>query len=98
MSDDVETLAEATAELLAAQMKAQGNVIVALLSILVKQGILSVETVEAELLNGLEQTYQSIKPSDLSDDPGGERREVAMGLQLVRLIRSRLFPTDSDPS
>jgi len=91
MNDDVLKLAEATGDLLAAHMKVQASVVVALFSTLVRHGVLSAETVETEILTVLEEMYQSPPAPDREADHDADQREAEAGVQLIGLIRRRLF-------
>jgi hypothetical protein len=89
MSGDLEKLAETVGKVVAANMKAQASVMVAVLSTSVKQKLLSVEIVENQILKALRESYESL--SKKSAPESADKDEAEAALQLVGIIRQRLL-------
>jgi hypothetical protein len=75
---------------------ASASVLTALIDALIRHGVLSPQTVETEVLDGLQKTFQSIDQSPVkvgtaSEDDLQEALKARATLRLVAEIRSNLF-------
>ena len=98
--DDREMLTEVVALYLAAHMKAQAALTMALVAILIQKGVLTEQIVRAELLGVLEEvvraTLESLQATN-PDEARASRIEAETLRQVVDWIRQRLFPADDTP-
>jgi nucleotide-binding universal stress UspA family protein len=95
--DEAVAIAKMTGAEIAAVMAALSGVLTSLISLLVKQGHLSSESVQKEWLDSLEEIYRSPKKYDFETEKDAGELESQRGLQLIALLRSRLFGDGSVP-
>jgi len=98
--DDREMLTEVVALYLAAHMKAQAALAMALVAILIQKGVLTEQIVRAELLGALEEVVRATLESPQATNPDearASRIEAETLRQVVDWIRQRLFPADDTP-
>jgi hypothetical protein len=98
--DDREMLTEVVALYLAAHMKAQAALTMALVAILIQKGVLTEQIVRAELLGALEEAVRATLESPQATNPDearASRIEAETLRQVVDWIRQRLFPADDTP-
>ena len=98
--DDREMLTEVVALYLAAHMKAQAALTMALVAILIQKGVLTEQIVRAELLGVLEEVVRATLESPQATNPDearASRIEAETLRQVVDWIRQRLFPADDTP-
>ena len=98
--DDREMLTEVAALYLAAHMKAQAALTMALVAILIQKGVLTEQIVRAELLGVLEEVVRATLESPQATNPDearASRIEAETLRQVVDWIRQRLFPADDTP-
>ena len=98
--DDREMLTEVVALYLAAHMKAQAALTMALVAILIQKGVLTEQIVRAELLGALEEVVRATLESPQATNPDearASRMEAETLRQVVDWIRQRLFPADDTP-
>jgi hypothetical protein len=95
--DDREMLTEVVALYLAAHMKAQAALTMALVAILIQKGVLTEQIVRAELLGALQEVARATLESPQAANPDearASRIEAETLRQLVDWIGQRLFPSD----
>jgi hypothetical protein len=99
-NDDREMLTEVVALYLAAHMKAQAALTMALVAILIQKGVLTEQIVRAELLGALEEVVRATLESPQATNPDearASRIEAETLREVVDWIRQRLFPADDTP-
>jgi uncharacterized protein (UPF0210 family) len=76
---------------------AQSAVLIALLSLLVKKGVLTADDVKMEILDSLANTAESIRQHATAESAEGSRdlRQIHAIENIVSQLRGRLFPDEN---
>ena len=75
---------------------AQSAVLIALLSLLIKKGILTADDVKVEILDSLAKTAESVRQQVTADSPEASRdlRQIHAIENIIFHFRERLFPDE----
>ena len=76
---------------------AQSAVLIALLSLLLKKGVLTADDVKVEILGSLAKTAESVRQHVTADPAEGSRdlRQIHAIENIVSHLRGRLFPDEN---
>jgi hypothetical protein len=92
---DIAVAAKVLAQTIADHTNAQSAVMIALLSLLVKRGILTQDDVKVEILDSLEALAQSVRAELPQDEKDlREVRGIDVIEAVVSQLRARLFPAE----